>query len=275
MRIGAHESIAGGASRAYKRAQDDGAESLQIFTRSARGWQVTPLDPVEVRRFRSLARETRLPCVAHDSYLINLGANKGPIRTKSVACFAEELRRCHALGVRHLIAHPGANPDERTGLQLIARGIDEAYRRVGKVSTRVLLEVTAGQGVTLGHRFEHLAAILGQSRHPERLGVCIDTCHLFAAGHDISTEDGYQRTFHEFDRLVGVGRIRAFHLNDCKKPLGCRVDRHETIGQGTLGLLPFRLLVNDARFRDCPAVLETPDPTLYRQSINLLRSLRS
>ncbi len=275
MLIGAHESVAGGASRAYERALDDGAESLQIFTRNARGWRTTPLDPDEVRAFRDAGRSSGLCCVAHGTYLINLGSNPGPIRTKSVACFAEELRRCHALAIPFLIAHPGANEDEKRGLSNIAHGIDEAYGRAGKVSTRVLLEVTAGQGVSLGHRFEHIAEILSRCRHQGRVGVCIDTCHLYAAGYDIASEAGYHRTFDELDRLVGVRRIKAFHLNDCKKPLGCRVDRHENIGKGTLGLAPFKRLVNDPRFDRCPAVLETPSPEWYRKSIKLLKRLRS
>ncbi len=275
MLIGCHESIAGGVSLAYERAQADGAESLQIFTRSARGWATSPLDPEEVARFRAAAKATGMPCVAHGSYLTNLAAPPGPIRNKSVATFAHELTRCHALGVRYLITHPGANEDTDRGLTLVALAIDEAYRKAGKVATQVLIEVTAGQGVTLGHDFAHLAAILRRGRSGHSLGVCLDTCHLFAAGHDIATEDGYHRTLEALGRAVALSRVKAFHLNDCKKPLGCRVDRHENIGKGTMGLLPFRLLVNDPRFARCPAVLETPDPGLYKKNIKLLKGLRS
>jgi deoxyribonuclease-4 len=272
MLLGAHEGIAGGVSTAFARAEEDGAECLQIFTRNARGWAAKPLEDDEIARFRAEARRTGLPAAAHSSYLINAAAGDAVIRRKSWAGLADELRRCEQLGLFALIFHPGSNPDEAAGLALAAEGMAQALEAVpGRV--KLLIETTAGQGFSLGHAFEQLAAIrdaipAGLRR---RTGVCVDTCHLFAAGYDLATDEGYQATFEKLDRTLGLGLVRAFHLNDSKKGLGSRVDRHEHIGQGALGLSPFRRLVNDPRFATTPAFLETD--LRFRENLSVLRSL--
>ncbi len=272
MILGAHEGVAGGVSTAFARADEDGADSVQIFTKSARGWEAKPLDPDEVRRFRAEAKRTGKPVAAHSSYLINAGAQDGLIRKKSWAALADELARCAALGIRWLIFHPGSHPDEGEGIRIAAEGMAHALDRVpGPV--RLLVETTAGQGASLGWRFEQVAALRegvpGALRR--RVGVCLDTCHVFAAGYDIRTAEGVKATLSELDRAVGLSHLEAFHLNDCKKPLGCRVDRHEHIGAGTLGLEPLRLLVNDPRFAALPGFLETE--MRFRENLDVLRSL--
>jgi deoxyribonuclease-4 len=274
VRIGAHESIAGGVSRAFARAEEHGAEAFQIFTKNARGWLAPALADEEKKAFRAEAKRTGLPAIAHGSYLVNLGTSDPALREKSVACVIEELTRCERLGIPNLVLHPGANPDEALGLTLIARALDEVHLATPRFKAKIALEVTAGQGNCLGWRFEHLASILEQVGREDRLAICLDTCHLFAAGHDLSTPRGYEKVMDTFDRVVGLSRVTCFHLNDCKKELGCRVDRHEEIGKGTLGLAVFRELVNDPRFTDVVGVLETPFPERYTEAIRLLNSLR-
>jgi deoxyribonuclease-4 len=272
MLLGAHEGISGGVSRAFERAEADAADCLQIFTRNVRGWAAKPLEDDEVARFRSEARRTRMPVAAHSSYLINLASTDAVLRRRSWDALADELARCERLGIPALIFHPGSHPDEAEGVRLVAAGMARALRRSpGKA--RLLVETTAGQGSTIGWRFEQVAAIRAALPAPlrRRVGVCVDTCHVFAAGYDISTEDGYARTIRDLDRTVGLAHVRAFHLNDSKKGLGCRVDRHEHIGQGALGLLPFRLLVNDARFAGVPGFVETE--ARFKENIAVLRSL--
>src|SRR5262249_11465604 len=215
----------------------------------------------DVRTFRRTLRRTRLrQPTAHDSYLINLASPDEALYRRSLEAFVEELQRAEALGLRYLVTHPGAatDDDEAAGLARVARGLDEVHRRCPGFRVRVLLETTAGQGRTLGHRFEHLARILQLLERPERLGVCLDTCHVFAAGYALSPEKEYRATLREFDRLIGLKRLRCFHVNDSLKPYGSRVDRHAHLGRGHLGLEPFRLLVNDPRFRNRPMILETP-----------------
>jgi deoxyribonuclease-4 len=274
MLIGAHESIAGGIELAFARAQEHRGKSLQIFTRNARGWACKPLGRLERSAFGSESRRTSLPAVAHGSYLANLGSSDPLLREKSLACVAEELSRCNRLEIPLLIIHPGTNSDARQGLRLIARGLDQIHAEMPKVRSRICLEVTAGQGSCLGWRFEHLAEILTLCASSERLSVCLDTCHLFAAGYDLSTRRGYEGVMAEFDRLVGLKRVECFHLNDSQRSLGCRVDRHADIGKGAIGLVVFRCLVNDSRFEHTVGVLETPNPERYGRSIRLLESLR-
>lgn len=274
MILGAHESIAGGVSKCFGRAEQDTAECLQIFTKNARGWAAKPLGADEVTAFRDEAERTGFPAIAHCTYLVNLAAEDSDIRAKSVASFADELQRCSDLGIPWLVLHPGSHPDLDAGIELIAQGLDGALGAV-KGHAGVLLEVTAGQGTSIGHRFEQIARILEKTRREKRVGVCLDTCHLYAAGYDIATPKGYAKTLEELDRAVGLDRIQAVHLNDCKKPLGCRVDRHEEIGEGTLGLAAFGLLLADARFETTLGVLETPEPKKYRENLAKLRSLRN
>ncbi len=274
MRIGAHESIAGGVSRALARAEEHGAHSLQLFTKNARGWKAPPLTEEECLAFRAEVRRTRLPVVAHGSYLVNLGTEAPAQREKSLDCVVEELTRCERLGIPFLILHPGGHPDERRGLALISQALDEVHARTPRFQSRICLEVTAGQGHCLGWRFEHLAEILSRTRDAQRLGICLDTCHLFAAGYDLSTEAGYDEVMAACDRVLGLERVHCIHLNDSKKPLGCRVDRHEEVGKGALGLTPFRRLMKDARFVNTIGILETPFPERHGETLRLLESLR-
>ncbi len=272
MLLGAHEGISGGVSTAFARAEEDGAECLQIFTRNARGWAAKPLEEEEIARFRAEAKRTGLPAAAHASYLINAAGADPEIRRKSWDGLADELQRCEQLGLFALVFHPGSNPDEAAGLALAAEGMTRALEAApGKV--KLLIETTAGQGASLGHTFGQLAAIRAAipAAPRRRVGICVDTCHLFAAGYDLATDAGYAATMKELDETLGLGLVQAFHVNDSKKGLGSRVDRHDHIGDGLMGLSPFRRLVNDARFAKVPAFLETD--LRFRENLQVLRSL--
>jgi len=272
MLLGAHEGIAGGVSTAFARAEADGADCVQIFTRNARGWAARPLEDDEVSRFRQEARRTGKPVAAHSTYLINCAAKDRVIRRKSWAALADELGRCDRLGIPSLVFHPGTHPSEKEGIALVAEAMVRALEEVpGKA--RLVVETTAGQGDNLGWRFEQVAALRDAvpGARRRRVGVCVDTCHVWAAGYDIRSEDGYERTLEELDRVIGIGNVKAFHLNDSKKGLGCRVDRHEHIGEGALGLEPFRRLVNDARFAEVPGFVETEER--FKENIEALRGL--
>jgi len=259
-RLGAHLSIAGGLPRAIDRAVASRCEALQIFTKSAGQWRARPIPAEEAALFRARARETKLPIVAHNSYLINIAAADEALRGKSMAALGEEIDRADLLGLDGLVMHPGSytSGTEARGLALVAEGLARLLRERPESRVRILLEQTAGQGTNLGHRFEQLAAILERLDWSPRVGVCLDTCHLLTAGYDLCSEDGYRSTFADFERLLGIDRLAAFHLNDSKKPCGSRVDRHEHIGKGCLGLEPFRRIVNDRRFAALPMMLETP-----------------
>jgi deoxyribonuclease-4 len=264
--LGAHMSIAGGCHNALLAAQARGCTAVQIFTKNSNQWAGKPLTDEDVALFRKTLRQTRLRLpMAHDSYLINLASPDEILYRRSVEAFVDELQRAERLGLAYLVMHPGAHVDsgEEAGLRRVAQALDEAHARCPGFRVQVLLETTAGQGSCLGHRFEHLASILAQVAEPERLGVCLDTCHVFAAGYALAPEAEYRATFRAFDKLIGLRRLRAFHVNDSLKPQGSRVDRHAHIGRGCLGLEPFRLLLNDPRFRTRPMVLETPkeDPS--------------
>jgi deoxyribonuclease-4 len=260
-RLGAHLSIAGGLPRAVDRAVASRCEALQIFTKSAGQWRARELPREEIALFRKRVEETGIrPVVAHNSYLINLAAASPALRAQSIAALGDELDRAESLGLDGLVMHPGSytSGTEEEGLRLIGDAIAALLAERPHAKTMVLLEHTAGQGTNLGHRFEHLAAILDRLGGSPRVGVCLDTCHLLSAGYDLCSEEGYQDTFQQFARIVGLDRIRVFHLNDSKKPCGSRVDRHEHIGKGCLGLEPFRRLLNDLRFGGLPMLLETP-----------------
>jgi deoxyribonuclease-4 len=277
--LGAHMSIAGGVDLAVGRGADVGCDAIQIFTKSSNQWKAKPLAPEEVLRFKAGLVERKIaPAVAHDCYLINLASPDDTLYEKSIASFGEELDRCEILGVPYLVTHPGSHvgSGEEAGIARIAGALDRLLRDRPGQRVKVLLETTAGQGSSVGHKFEHLRAILDRLVSPERVGVCIDTCHVFAAGYDLRTEKGYHEVMTSFDRIVGLDRVRAFHLNDCKKDLGCRVDRHEQIGAGYLGADAFKWLMNDSRFDDVPMILETPkgaDCAEDRVNLALLRSL--
>jgi deoxyribonuclease IV len=260
-RLGAHLSIGGGLPRAVDRAVATRCEALQIFTKSAGQWRARELPPDEIVLFRRRVSDTGIhPVVAHNSYLINIAAAAPALRDQSLAALQEEFDRADALGLDGLVMHPGSytTGTEADGLRLIASGLRQLLRARRRAAPMILLEHTAGQGTNLGHRFEHLATILEMLDGSPRVGVCLDTCHLLTAGYDLCSEEGYARTFQEFHRLVGLERIKVFHLNDSKKPCGSRVDRHEHIGKGCLGIEPFRRLLNDPRFAALPMLLETP-----------------
>jgi deoxyribonuclease-4 len=260
-RLGAHLSIAGGLPRAVDRAVASRCEALQIFTKSAGQWRARELPGEEIALFRKRVEETGIrPVVAHNSYLINLAAAAPALRAQSIAALGDELDRAESLGLDGLVMHPGSytSGTEGEGLRLIGDAIAALLADRPRAKTMVLLEHTAGQGTNLGHRFEHLAAILERVGGSPRVGVCLDTCHLLSSGYDLCSEEGYENTFQQFARIVGLDRIRVFHLNDSKKPCGSRVDRHEHIGKGCLGLEPFRRLLNDPRFSGLPMLLETP-----------------
>ncbi len=282
-------SIAGGADRAVDRAVSVAADALQIFVKSARQWVAAPPDPEVVARYRDRAAETGLAphTLAHASYLINLAASDPALRRRSIAALEDELDRCALFGVPYLVLHPGSHvgDGESVGIARIAAGIERAMarRRGGgkgaapRDPVTLLLENTAGQGSNLGSRFEELAAILDRCDGRARLGVCFDTCHALAAGYDLRDEAGYRRTFRQFESCIGLDRLRAFHLNDSRGALGSRVDRHEHIGEGQIGLEGFRLLLRDRRFHGLPMVLETPkgeDDEGDRRNLTRLRQLR-
>jgi deoxyribonuclease IV len=263
-------SIAGGVSNAVARAQLHGCEALQIFTKNANQWQGAPLDPAEVRRFRRAIDASGIgPAVSHASYLINMATADPVLRTRSIAALVDELDRAHTLGLLGVVIHPGTctSGDETQALDLTADAIRQAFAARPRRRVMVLLEHTAGQGRTMGHRFEHLAGIVERMNGSARVGVCLDTCHLIASGYDIVSEAGYDETFAAFERLVGFDRLRVLHGNDSKRPCGSRVDRHEHIGQGCLGVEPFRRLLHDRRFADLPLLIETEkSPRLSKPS---------
>lgn len=259
--FGAHMSIAGGLHNALLEAQAHGCSTVQLFTKSPNQWNARELTEEGVLTFRRVLRKVRVRFpMAHDSYLINLASPDEGLFRRSVEAFVVEMRRAERLGLHYLVTHPGACLDsgEEAGLARVAQALDLAHAQCPGFRLRVLLETTAGQGTTLGHRFEHLARILELVADPDRLGVCFDTCHVFAAGYALWPLAEYQATMRAFQKQIGLGRLRAFHLNDSLKPFGSRVDRHAHLGRGCLGLEPFRLLVNDRRFRSRPMVLETP-----------------
>jgi len=254
-------SIAGGVDKAILRGHELGCETIQIFTRSPRQWRSRDLEPEEVNRFRLLKEETGIdPVVAHDCYLINLASSDEELWQKSLGVLEEEIGHCGALGIPYLVVHPGAHLDagEEVGLKRIAQGLDQVGGLAKTLGVEVLLENTAGQGTSLGCRFEQLATLLHLVDDDSWLGTCFDTCHAFAAGYELRTPSGYDRTWGELDSLVGLERVKVIHLNDALGDLGSRLDRHQHIGQGTLGLEPFRMLLNDDRLQGLPMLLETP-----------------
>ncbi len=277
--LGAHMSIAGGVGNALLAGKKVDCDAIQIFTKSSRQWAAKPYTKEEIEQFGANQKETGITqVIAHDSYLLNLGSPDTPLRKRSVAAFIDELERCEILGVTNLVAHPGAHvgTGEAEGIKTIAKSLDEVHKACPGYGAKVTLEITAGQGSNLGYRFEQIAAIMDATKESDRLRVCFDTEHAFAAGYDIRTQEGYERTFSEFAEAIGIERLAAFHLNDSKKEFNSRVDRHEHIGKGFIGVEAFRLLLNDKRFWGLPMCLETPKgPELKedRENLTLLRSL--
>lgn len=277
MRLGAHISVAGGVSKAFDRALDVTAECMQIFTRNQRQWQPKPLSEEEVKGFRKRHAETGLgPNMSHASYLVNLATHNPELEEKSVAAMVDEVRRAEALGLEFVVFHPGSTPDGLpTGVARVANRLDRIVEEAGDGSTTtILLENTAGQGNTLGLHFAHLRDMIAAARYPQRLGVCIDTCHAFAAGYDYTTREGYDNVIDELLEAVTLDKVMAFHLNDSKKELASRRDRHAGIGEGHIGLPPLAFWLNDARFASHPATLETPEAEVrYKEELELLRGL--
>jgi deoxyribonuclease-4 len=265
MLFGAHESVAGGVSSAFGRAAIDGCRAIQVFTKNSNQWKEPAISAEGIAAFREGRASYGLPgappvtVLAHASYLINLGTDDSVVLQKSIDALVAEVERSSALGIDYVVLHPGAHlgAGEDVGLARVCEALDAVHARAPGASARILLENTAGQGTCVGHRFEHLQAIFEGARTADRLGVCFDTQHAFAAGYDLSTGEGYERTWTSLDTCVGLDRVRAFHLNDSKKPLGARVDRHEHLGEGLLGLAAFWRLANDRRFATIPGVLET------------------
>jgi deoxyribonuclease-4 len=279
--LGTHKSIAGGYHNALSAAYEHGCDTVQIFTKNNNQWRGKPLTPDDIALFQQKLKETRLRLpMSHVAYLINLASPDDVLYRRSVDAFVEEVERAEALGLAYVVVHPGTptDGDIQTGLRRVARALDETHQRCRGFQAMILLETTAGMGRSLGHRFEELAAILSMVKRPEQLGVCLDTCHAFAAGYALAPRPSYARTLDEFDSVIGLERLRAFHVNDSLKPFGSRVDRHAHIGEGCLGLAPFRLLVNDPRFAEHPMILETPkeSPTgedLDARNLQTLRKL--
>jgi deoxyribonuclease IV len=273
-------SVEGGLHKAFDRISLVQGESLQIFSKNQRQWGAPPLTGSEIKQFKKAWEQWgKYPVAVHDSYLINL-ANPDPQKSnRAIGAFAEEIERADLLGIPYLIMHPGSHLGSgiEEGLKQMTANLDRAFDKAAKAtSVIVLLETTAGQGTGLGSSFEELAHVINHSKYGDRLGVCFDTCHTFAAGYDISTRKGYNKTFSNFDTIIGLERLKFFHLNDSKKESGTRVDRHTHIGKGEIGLTGFRLLMNDPHFAQHPMVLETPKGKDLKEDIenlNLLRNL--
>lgn len=277
--LGAHMSIAGGVDKALLEGKKVDCDVIQIFTKSSRQWATQPYTSEEVKNFVTNQRETGIAIVvAHDSYLLNLGSPNEGLRKRSIQAFIDEMERCETLSIPYLITHPGAHTGagEEEGIKTVARSLDEIHAACPGTHVKITLEITAGQGTNLGHRFEQIRDMVDATKDGDRLRICFDTEHAFAAGYDIRTKEGYERTFSEFDEILGLELLAAFHINDSKKEFHSRVDRHEHIGKGYIGIEAFRLLMNDQRFWGLPMCLETPKgPDLKedRENLALLRGL--
>jgi deoxyribonuclease IV len=278
MRFGAHMSISSGVDKAFDRAEQAGCDALQVFTKNSNQWRARPIPPEQVERWQVRREETGIgPVVAHDSYLINLASPKDDLWEKSIEAFIIELERCEQLEIPYLVTHPGSHTGagEEAGLRRVAEALNRIHDQLPDCRAMTLLETTAGQGTNLGYRFEHLGEIVERVEAHNRVGYCFDTCHAFVAGYEIRTPEGYADTMAAFDRLLGLDRLFAFHLNDSKRELGARVDRHEHIGCGEIGLEGFANFVNDERFAECPGLLETHKSEDLHEDIKNLARLRS
>lgn len=261
QRLGSHLSIAGGVHNALESAISVGCDCVQIFVKSQQQWSASPLDPDKVERWRKTRRQCGVrPVIAHAAYLINLASPDRAMWRKGLNALVDEIRRCQVLGIGDLVLHPGSHRGAGLdkGIRQIVRALDHACEQTQDSGVRILLETMAGQGDGVGSRFEDLSAVIADAKYPRRIAVCFDTCHVFAAGYELRTPEGYAQTMAELRRHIGLRRLRCIHVNDSKRPLGSRVDRHEHIGKGKLGLPAFRLLMNDARLARIPKILETP-----------------
>lgn len=277
--IGAHISVEGGLHKAPERAASIGCSTLQIFTKSNRQWFAKPLSEDEVVAFKESIRKHNIRSVTvHASYLINLASPQIETRTRSINALIKELDRCNALGVDYLVLHPGSHVNQtiEKGLALIIEGINKVFEK-NHGSTMLLLETMAGQGSSLGHTFEQIATLRQEIKEKKRVGICLDTCHTFAAGHEFSTKETYEEMWNEFDKIIGLKHLKVIHVNDSKKECGSGVDRHEDIGKGQIGLKGFEFLFNDPRFFDIPKILETPKEDLSddKRNIEIIKKLLS
>jgi deoxyribonuclease-4 len=277
--VGAHVSISGGVENAPKNAAVIGAKAFALFTKNQRQWEAKPYDPAQIRAFKSererFAFDVR-HILPHDSYLINLGAPEAESLHRTRAAFIDEMGRCEALGLTLLNFHPGSHKNMITQEECIARIAESVNIALDQTSgVTAVIENTAGQGSNIGSRFEHLRAIIDRIEDKSRVGVCLDTCHLFASGYDLRDKTAYEKTTIEFDRIVGFSYLRGMHLNDAKAPLNSKLDRHESIGKGEIGIEAFRLIMNDPRLDNIPLILETIDESIWAEEIKLLYSLIS
>jgi deoxyribonuclease IV len=275
--LGAHMSIGGGVHTAIERGCSIKCTAIQMFVKNNMQWFARPLAREEVRAFLNHEQRGELLSIfAHANYLINLAATNPQFHANSIRSLSEELTRADQLELPFLVLHPGAHlgDGEEAGLDKIVASINRVFRTNRKVKTQIALETTAGQGSCLGHRFEQIAYIIDNVQETERLCVCIDTAHLFAAGYDLGSESGIKRTFREFDRVIGLDRLAAIHVNDSKTSRGSRVDRHQHIGKGQIGLEAFQVIMRDRRFRKIPKVLETPKGKAMREDVQNLKTLR-
>ncbi len=279
MLLGAHLSVAGGVDKAFDRAETLDCTAFQIFTKSNRQWKAKPLEPEVIDRYHQRQAETGIePVICHASYLINIGASDEAVWDKSLNALIIELERCELLKIPYLVLHPGAHMDQgvETGIDRVVKALDTVHERLPDVAVKIALEITAGQGTVLGSTFEEIAQLLAGCRQSDRLAVCFDTCHALAAGYEFRTPDSYQTMLDEFDRIIGLDRLKVIHFNDCQKDLGSHVDRHTHIGEGCIGLEPFGYFLNDSRFEKVPFLLETPkddDPGDDSRNLEKLRSL--
>jgi deoxyribonuclease IV len=276
--LGAHMSIAGGVHTAVERGISIGCTTMQMFVKNNNQWKGKELSDEDISTYKKLLRESSIgPVVVHDTYLINLCATDKQILQKSRAALKDELDRCETLGVEYLNFHPGSHvgAGEAEGIKRIAESLNIIHEETMGYRVKSVLETTAGQGTAIGYRFEQLREIIDAVAEQERMAVCMDTCHVFAAGYDISTERGYEKTFEDFDAIIGLGRLVAFHVNDSKRELGSHVDRHDHIGKGKIGKTGFRLLMNDDRFRLVPKILETPKGPEMKEDVKNMKTLKS
>ncbi|MCD6379059.1 deoxyribonuclease IV, partial [bacterium] len=278
--LGAHMSIAGGVHLALERGKETGCNAVQLFVKSSNRWEARPFREDEITAFRENKNDYKENFImAHSSYLINLASPEPEQIKKSVDALLVEMERCEILGIPYLVLHPGSHKGagEENGIISIAKNLDLVFSETSGFNTTILLETTAGQGNTIGHKFEHLAGIINRLNDNSRVGVCYDTCHTFSAGYDIRTEKNYNETFAKLDQIIGLDKLKAFHINDSKTDFNARKDRHEHIGKGKIGEKAFSFLVNDTRFNQIPMILETPkgpDNKEDRKNLTLLRSMR-
>ncbi len=269
--LGAHVSIAGGVDKAFARGESLGCAVIQIFTKNASQWKARPFKPEEIRNFHSERGRTGIRVMAHDGYLINLASPNPDLWAKSCASFREEMDRAEELEIPYLVTHPGshAGSGEEAGLALLNKAFNDVLTSTAGYRVSILVENTAGQGSSLGYSFDHLARIKDDSVAPERIGICLDTCHAFAAGFDLSERSLYETVIQEFEFKIGLNSLKAIHLNDSKKGLGERIDRHEHIGRGQIGIACFRAIINDGRFARIPKIIETPKDETDMDVVNL------